>query len=82
MTLQILYFAKIRDLVGKPEEEIALPDTARTLADVLEHLERRHPPLAGALEKIRVARNETFATLTDPVADGDTIALIPPVAGG
>src|SRR5690606_21043026 len=82
MTLQVLYFAKVRDLVGKPEEAIAIPDTATTVADVLEHLKHRYPALGEALPKVRVARNETFASLTEPVADGDTIALIPPVAGG
>jgi molybdopterin converting factor small subunit len=31
---------------------------------------------------VRFARNEEFAQNADVLADGDVVALIPPVAGG
>jgi molybdopterin converting factor subunit 1 len=82
MSVQILYFAKIRDLIGKHEEVLVLPENVTKLSDLVGYLTNLHPVLKGRLGSVRLARNETFASLSEPVADGDTIALIPPVAGG
>ena len=82
MTVTILYFAKARDLAGVGSEELELGPEVRTLRDLLRQLEREHPPLRGALEQMRVARNEAFAELDEHACHGDVIALIPPIAGG
>ena len=82
MTVTVLYFAAVRDLVGKDEERIELPPGIATIEKLAAHLAAIHPPLDGRLGYVRFARNEEFAQANDPVADGDTIALIPPVAGG
>jgi len=39
-------------------------------------------PLVDRLRYVRFARNEEFAQPSDLIAEGDVIALIPPVAGG
>ncbi|MBS2012463.1 MAG: molybdopterin converting factor subunit 1 [Deltaproteobacteria bacterium] len=80
--IRLLYFAAVRDLVGKSEEELALPAGVATVGALAAHLTGVHPSLAGRLSAVRFARNEEFARDEDPVADGDVIALIPPVAGG
>lgn len=82
MKLTILYFAAVRDLVGKDEEVLDVPPAVATVEGLQGHLATLHPELAGRLGYVRFARNEEFALATDPIADGDTIALIPPVAGG
>lgn len=82
MNVTILYFAAVRDLVGKDEERVALPEGIATIGALAEHLPRLHAPLAGRLASVRFARNEEFAQNVDPIAEGDVIALIPPVAGG
>ena len=82
MTITVLYFAAVRDLVGKDEEPLTLPPGVNTIATLAAHLAVVHPPLEGRLGYVRFARNEEFAQPGDPITDGDTIALIPPVAGG
>lgn len=82
MKIQLLYFAAVRDLVGVPEETRELPASVVTVGALSTHLAAVHPTLAGRLDAVRFARNEEFARDTDPLADGDVIALIPPVAGG
>ncbi len=82
MKVTILYFAAVRDLVGKDEEQITLPEGVATISALATHLPTLHPPLEGRLEYVRFARNEEFAQSGDRVAEGDVIALIPPVAGG
>jgi molybdopterin converting factor subunit 1 len=82
MNIKVLYFAAVRDLVGLAEENIELPEDVRSIALLAAHLEHRHSELADRLENVRFARNEEFAKSSDAISEGDTIALIPPVAGG
>lgn len=82
MTIRVLYFAAVRDLLGLEAEEIALPAEVATVDALAQWLGARYPALAPRLGHVRFARNEAFARGTDPVASGDVIALIPPVAGG
>lgn len=81
-TITLLYFAAVRDLVGKDEEKVTLPSEVATVGDLAQFLPTHHPALGGRLASVRFARNETFATTDEPIADGDIVALIPPVAGG
>lgn len=82
MTIKVLYFAAVRDLVGKDEEKLVLPPEVATIDRLSAFLEERHAALAGRLGAVRFARNETFADAAERLAEGDVVALIPPVAGG
>ena len=82
MTVTVLYFASARDLAGTSEETLDLPEGVTTLFRLTQLLAERHPGLAGAIDRMRVARNEAFAELDECPTDGDVIAIIPPVSGG
>ena len=82
MKLTILYFAAVRDLVGKDEEALEVPASVTTIGALSAHLVAVHEALGGRLKYVRFARNEEFASDDTALAEGDTIALIPPVAGG
>jgi molybdopterin synthase catalytic subunit len=45
-------------------------------------LAARHPELGTLLPRVATAVNRTMASDTQPLGDGDELALIPPVAGG
>jgi molybdopterin converting factor subunit 1 len=79
--IKVLFFAVLRELAGCSECELALPQSV-SAASVLTLLEQQYPALRGGLDQVRVAVNETFVHLEHAVVAGDTIALIPPVAGG
>jgi molybdopterin synthase sulfur carrier subunit len=82
MTVLILYFAALRELVGVSEERLSglsHPLSVRGLAQVLVG---RYPQLGPHLVSVRFAVNETFADASAQIEDGDTVALIPPVSGG
>ena len=81
MKITVLYFAAVRDLVGKDEEQLDVPASI-TVGALAAHLTTIHPALGERLKYVRFARNEEFAQSSDAVSHGDTIALIPPVAGG
>ena len=82
MTITLLYFAAVRELVGTDEERLSLPPGVTTIATLAVFLTEHRPALSGRLGSVRFARNETFATNDEAIAEGDVIALIPPVAGG
>jgi len=52
------------------------------LRQLSSHLEEIVPALEGRLGGVRWARNEELVDLDTTIADGDVIAIIPPVAGG
>jgi molybdopterin converting factor subunit 1 len=81
VTIAILYFAALRELLGRSEEVVELPGslTLRALADRLVEL---HPELRPHLPSVRFAINETFVDWAATVSAGDRVALLPPVSGG
>ncbi len=82
MRVRVLYFAGARDAAGCAEERLDLPPAVATIADFARHVASLHTSLEAHMEQIRVARNELFAEPSERIEDGDTLALIPPVAGG
>ena len=81
MRVRVLYFAVVRERLGRDEETLELADGADVRAAWAE-LERRHPELGALRSVVKLAVNEEFAPLERGLAEGDVIALIPPVAGG
>lgn len=78
----VLYFAAIRDLAGAASESLTLPDQVSTVNDFVSYLGEQRAVLKDALSAVRIARNESFVALAEPVETGDVLALIPPVQGG
>jgi molybdopterin synthase sulfur carrier subunit len=83
--LTILYFAWLRERIGSSEEQIVLPEGIRTVAALVDFLAARTPGHQSAFSNrrtVRVAVNQEFADLLDPVRPGDEVAFFPPVTGG
>ena len=81
MIVRSLFFATYRELAGADELPVELPDGAR-VADLLLALRGRGGGLARLPEAPLVAVNMDYAPLAAPLAEGDEVAFIPPVAGG
>lgn len=81
MQVSVLYFAVFRERIGRDEEALELPAGAR-VADAIDALAARHPAIGALRGKFRVAVNQDFTGEDHELADGDELALIPPVAGG
>jgi molybdopterin converting factor small subunit len=79
--VKMLAFAGARDVLGAAELVFPL-DAPCSAAELLSQVCQRFPALAPYRASIRVAVNGTYADAADPVAFGDEVALIPPVAGG
>ncbi len=80
MRVTVLLFAVYRELAGTGDLEVSLPERADVRALLAKLRERAG--LAGLPAEVAVAVNRRYADLGTPLADGDEVALIPPVSGG
>ena len=81
MRARVLFFGMLRELMGRSSEDLELPEGSN-LGSVFEHYASRQPRLREMASSIVAARNQEFAALETPVADGDEVAFLPPVSGG
>jgi molybdopterin synthase sulfur carrier subunit len=82
MRVKVLYFAAVREIVRCDEEQVDLPPDVTDIASFVGWIAQARPALASHMSSLRVARNEAFASDGELLAEGDVIALIPPVSGG
>ncbi|MBK8793104.1 MAG: MoaD/ThiS family protein [Holophaga sp.] len=76
MSLRVRAFARYRELLGFEVAEWTLPEPA-ILATLL-----ADPRLHALPKEALLAVNQRFASHETPLADGDEVALMPPVSGG
>lgn len=81
MRITLLLFASYRDLAGRDQVVLELPPGASAVHAV-EALRQRGGALTALPAHPVVAVNQRYAALDTSLADGDEVALLPPVAGG
>nr|WP_314087984.1 molybdopterin converting factor subunit 1 [uncultured Shinella sp.] len=82
---KLVYFAWVRERIGKGEEDIDFPADVRTGTDLLRHLKSLGDEYAHALEHekvIRIAINQEHVEHDEPITGAREIALFPPMTGG
>jgi len=82
---KLIYFAWVRERIGKPDEALELPDGVRTVRDLLSFLKTRGEGYEAALlhpEVIRVAIDQEHVSHDATLAGAREIALFPPMTGG
>jgi molybdopterin converting factor subunit 1 len=81
MRIRCIFFALYRDLAGASELDLELPAEG-TAADLVAQVRARGVQAARIPAEPVVAINETYASLSTRLKDGDEVAFLPPVAGG
>src|SRR5258708_22994411 len=80
MNVPVRLFASAREAAGVGHLLLELPAGA-TVRDAIARITTEHP-LVGEIREMVIARNREYVGLEEPLADGDELALIPPVSGG
>jgi len=83
--MKAIYFAWVRERIGKSDEEIAPPASVRDVAGLIEWLSARGEGYAHAFEKagiVRVAIDRVHVRHDASIADAREIAFFPPMTGG
>lgn len=78
--IRVLLFARYAELLGAESVEVTVP-AALSVRDLLARV-RALPGGSGLPATLLCAVNLRQASLSDPVAPGDEVALLPPLAGG
>ena len=81
MLVTVRLFARLRELAGKAEIKVELPDGS-TAGEAWTLLTTRHPGMDAYSSSISCAVNEDYARMSAPLRDGDEVAFLPPVSGG
>ena len=85
MKIRILYFALLRDALGRAQEELEVPEDVTPVAGLREWLRGCGEPYAtarGNARRVRAAVNLEMSEPDDAVKAGDEGAVFPPVTGG
>jgi sulfur-carrier protein len=83
--MKVLYFAWMRERIGKPEEEIEPPVGISTVRDLMQWLAGRGAEYAYAFENpkiIRAAIDRVHVRPETAIGGAKEIAFFPPMTGG
>lgn len=83
--MKLLYFAWIRERIGRNDEDIAIPDEVGTAGELIAWLSERGEEYADAFqypELVRVAMDREHVEHSEAIAGAGEIALFPPMTGG
>lgn len=81
MKVIVRYFAIYREAAGESQVEMDV-DEGATLGDLLGAVFKKHPKLEKWADSIVCSVNKKYADADRVLAEGDEVALLPPVSGG
>src|SRR5712692_6740336 len=81
MRVHVLFFGRLKEIVGRAEEEAELSEGAR-VEDLFARYGNRFPELAQFRPSVAASINQEFAEWRATLSAGDEVAFLPPVSGG
>jgi sulfur-carrier protein len=81
VTVHALYFAQLRETLGRSEEDLTLTQ-GTSLKEVFVQLANREPRLTGFRDSVVFFLNDERAIGSEALQNGDRVAFCPPVSGG
>lgn len=83
MPLDILYFAWVRERIGKPRERVETnATTVRDLVAELVAIDDWHAAALSDLSAVRIAVDQELSDLDTPLQNAREVAFFPPMTGG
>ena len=83
--MRALYFAWVRERIGKAEEELTPPPEVTTIGGMIDWLKTRGEEYAYAFENgrsIRAAIDRAHVKHDAPISGAREVAFFPPMTGG
>jgi len=83
--MKILYFAWLRERLNRASDEVSPPAEVQTLADLVTWLRANDEALDLAManpKQFKLSKNARIVPWETPIADADTVAILPPMTGG
>ncbi len=83
--IKIVYFASLKDRIGRSEESLDLPEQIDSVDSLIDHLSALHGDEWSTIingSTVLVAVNHEMSDRSALVKEGDEVAFFPPVTGG
>ena len=81
MNVRVKFYAQLRDLVGRSDAELELPEGA-SVRELLEKIYAQKPALRAHDKSILIGADLEFVDRNYKLISGQEIAIMPPVQGG
>lgn len=81
MQVQVLFFGVLKDILSRDRDAVDLPDQA-PVALLLDHYRKGTTHSLDIWSALAVAVNQQYVSSSHLLAEGDEVALLPPVSGG
>jgi len=81
MRLRVLFFGRLKEIVGRAEDRVELAEGA-SVEDLFARYGKQFPQLASFRASVVASVNQEFAQWSSPLRSGDEVAFLPPVSGG
>jgi len=82
MKIKVLYFAGLREALGRSGESLELPAGVATVGQLRDWLVGQGRDRLASAKNLRCAVNQDMAGFATPLGEGDEVAFFPPVTGG
>jgi len=82
MSVQVLYFASLKEALGRSGEAVALPAGVASVGALRDWLVAQGRERLATAKNLRCAVNQDMVGFDALIADGDEVAFFPPVTGG
>jgi molybdopterin synthase sulfur carrier subunit len=85
MKLRVLYFAALRERVGRSDETVDVPDDVRAVGELQRWLAARGEPWTTAFaetRRVRAAVDQSMVGERAELHENAEVAFFPPVTGG
>jgi len=83
--IRLQFFASLRERLALSQQELALPENASNVAELVEYLVANGSEAMSLLndeQQVLVAVNQVVVDRTTAISDNDEIAFFPPMTGG
>jgi molybdopterin synthase catalytic subunit len=81
MKIGVLFFGVLKELVGRPDDTVVLPEGAR-VRELLLYYGREAPRFEAMVPSLAISVNQQYAGVDRTLHEGDEVGLLPPVSGG
>jgi MoaD family protein len=81
MNVRAEFYSRVKEIIGASALELSLPENS-TVNDLFEQLKESYPQMRDFEKSVLFGIGVEFVDRNQPLNEGDTIAIMPPVQGG
>jgi MoaD family protein len=81
MKVRAEFYSRLKEIIGASALELSVPENS-TVNDLFEQLKENYPQMRDFEKSVLFGIGVEFVNRNQPLNEGDTIAIMPPVQGG